>query len=129
MATNIIYSDLDFKLRKISSSNDLLSVVNEAAINQSLTSLFFTMKGERLCNPEYGTNLQNLLFEPLDTQTAAKIIADLKFSINRWEGERLRLTEISIAVNYDNLSYELLLEYEILNTQKTGTISLILEKV
>lgn len=127
--TAIIYSDLDFRYRKISSTNDLLSVTNETAINQSLTSLFFTIKGERLCNPEYGTNLQNLLFEPLDTQTASRIISDLKFAINRWEGERLRLTELAITVNYDNASYELLLEYEILNTQKKGTISLTLEKV
>ena len=126
---DIIYSDLDFKYRKVSSSNDVLAVTNDTAINQSLSSLFFTMKGERLCNPEYGTNLQNLLFEPLDTQTASAIIDELKFALTRWEWERIKLTEISINVNYDISGYELFMEYQILNTQKSGTISLILEKV
>lgn len=126
--TDIQYSDLDFKLRKISSSGDVYKVTNETAINQALLSLFNTNPGERVFNPEFGCGIRNLLFEPLDKLTANSILDDLKSSIFIWE-PRIQLTELSIKVDYDNSSYNVFIEYQIINTLKTGTLEFTLKKV
>lgn len=128
MAQEIIYSDLDFKLRRISSSGDVNKVTNESAINQALVSLFSTTKGERLFNPNYGSNIKRLLFEPLDTLTAERLADDIKLGIRIWE-PRIELTELAITVDHDDSLYKILIEYQILNTLLKGTLNVTLEKV
>ena len=128
MPEEIIYSDLDFKLRRISSTGDVNKVTNEAAINQALLSLFKTTKGERVFNPTYGSNIKSLIFEPLDTLTAERIASDIKLSVRIWE-PRIELVELAITVDNDLALYRILLEYQILNTLLKGTLNFILEKV
>lgn len=43
---------------------------------QDLTNQFYTRKGERIMNPNFGTIIFDLLFEPNDEFTQEKIIQD-----------------------------------------------------
>jgi len=64
--------DFDFFKRK--TNNDL--------IKESITRILLTSKGERVNNPEFGSNLQRFLF----THTSFEDIEeDIVKSINRWE--------------------------------------------
>ena len=124
-----IYSDIDFKLRKIAGNNDVIKAPNETSINQSLYSLLSTSKGERVFNLNYGTNIKQYLFEPMDTFTARNILDEIKIAIATWEGKRVKIKELDLDINYDNSTYNILIEYDILNSQKSGTFELILQKI
>lgn len=128
MAETIVYSDIDFKWRRLSASGDLNKVTNENAINQSLLSLFNTTRGERVFNPGYGSNLKRLLFEPLDTFTGQSVLDELKQTVSVWE-PRIKLTELNVEVDYDNSAYNIYLQYQIVNTTTIGTLSFTLEKI
>jgi len=128
MATEI-YSDLDFKLRKVSSTGDFSKVINESAINQSLTSLFNTRRGERFFNLAYGSGIADLLFEPIDRVTAEAIAREIQDSIQIWEGSRIKIIELDIEMDMDRQLYSVYLEYRILNTPKNGSIELILKRI
>lgn len=123
------WSDIDFKMRKISSSGDVQKVTNENSINQSLRSLFNTRIGERRHNPTYGTNSQALLFEPLDAITAREIIEDIKYATTIWEGSRVKITTANISVLYELQQYKIDIEYDILSTTDTGTLEFVLQKI
>jgi len=53
----------------------------EADINSSLEILFCTMQGERIMLPEYGCNLDELLFENLDTRMKTLITDKIESAI------------------------------------------------
>ena len=64
--------DFDFFKRK--TNNDL--------IKESITRILLTSKGERVNNPEFGSNLQSFLFSHADFE---EIEQDIKESLKRWE--------------------------------------------
>jgi len=127
MATEKRYSDLDFRLKKLS-SGDFNKVTDENAINQSLTSLFNTLPGERLFNLSYGTNIPFLLFDPFDKTTASSIINEINDSIQKYEGARIEIEDLNIELDYGNSRYNISLSYIIKSTTETGELELILPK-
>lgn len=122
-----IYSDLDFRLRKLT-NGDVVKVYDEDAINQSLLSLFNTIKGERFFNPTYGSNIPFLMFEPFDTVTANAIVSDIQDSIKTWEDIRIKILELNIDMDFDNSTYNLHMLYSIKSTQDYGNFKLALKK-
>ena len=120
------YSDLDFKLRKLT-SGDISKVFDENAINQSLLSLFNTYKGERFFNPTYGSHLPFLLFEPFDALTARTITEDIQQSSSVWE-PRIEITDLDLDLDYDKQIYTITMVYKILSTTEIGVFETILEK-
>lgn len=123
-----VYSDLDFKFRKLV-SGDFNLVKNENAIKQSLMSLFYTRRGERMFNPNYGTNIPNQLFEPFDESTANVIVEEIKIGISTWESGRIKIDKISIDLDYDNLIYYVSIDYSILSTTAKDTLNFNLGKL
>ena len=53
----------------------------EQDIRESLNILLSTERGERVMRPEYGTNIRDLLFEPLDVSTATLVGEEIKKAI------------------------------------------------
>ena len=121
-----IFSDLDFKWRKLT-SGDVSKVFDADAIGQSLQSLFNTTKGERFFNLTYGSRLPFLLFEPFDALTAHSIVEDIKQSTSVWE-PRIEITDLDIDLDYDKQVYNITLVYKILSTTEIGIFETILEK-
>ena len=55
------------------------SFVTSDQVESNLKNLLLTKKGERLLQPNFGTNLHNLLFEPNDEELEQKIYDKNKF--------------------------------------------------
>ena len=60
------FKDLSVTFKKHPVTDDLVTVKDKSAIAQSITNLLMTRKGERPFQPELGSGLQDMLFEPLD---------------------------------------------------------------
>lgn len=121
-----IFSDIDFKWRKLT-SGDVSKVYDENAINQSLLSLFNTRRGERFFNPSYGSGLPFLLFEPFDSLTANLITEDIQDSVATWE-PRILIKDLDIDLDYDTQVYSITLAYEIKSTTQVGSFETFLRK-
>ena len=63
------------------SSNTVVLSQYEQDIRESLNILLSTERGERVMRPEYGTNVRDLLFEPLDVSTATLVGEEIKKAI------------------------------------------------
>lgn len=57
------YSDFLSSFAKTPVGNQLAKVINERSINQSLKNIILTDLGERLFQPNFGSNIRAMLFE------------------------------------------------------------------
>ena len=79
-------------------------------IEQSLTVLLNTTVGERIMEPKFGCNMEELLFESLNTTTKTLIIDKIRTAILYFE-PRIDIGKIEIDPQ-NELSGELLIEIE-----------------
>ncbi len=78
---------------RLSKSIDMLE--QEADIASSLEILLTTSPGERVMIPEYGCNLEELVFEALDTTTKTLVIDKIESAILYFE-PRIELEKINL---------------------------------
>jgi phage baseplate assembly protein W len=76
---------------------------------QDITNHFYTRKGERLMNPNFGSIIWNLLFEPLDEGVIDTIKEDCQRIINL--DPRFELDETRTFEHEHSLSVQLRLRY------------------
>lgn len=90
-------------------------VENEEDIRQSLIILLNTTIGERVLRPEYGANMEDLLFEALNVTTATMITNRIKRAILFHE-PRVKVEEIDMRPDFQEGRIEVLISYFIIST-------------
>jgi len=90
------------------STNDIPKLINVSSILESVRNILNTNKGERPYNPEFGCNLRQLLFEPLDQAVGYLIIEELKKCILSNE-PRIEKLDIDLSIDEENQAYEITL--------------------
>ena len=106
------FKDLSVTFKKHPVTDDLVTVKDKSAIAQSITNLLMTRKGERPFQPELGSGLQDMLFEPLDYGSAAMIKQEITRCISKYE-PRVRVQRIYCNVDFDNNGYNVEMQYKI----------------
>ena len=99
-------------------SKDITSDFDESAVRNSIFNLFNTVPGQNLLNPEYGLNLLQYLFEPINETSGRQIGNDIVAGINTYE-PRVLVKNVDIQLNEDEQTYYITLNIEIpiLNSQ------------
>jgi phage baseplate assembly protein W len=64
-------------------------------LKSNVRNLLLTKKGERLAQPNFGTNLHNLLFEPNDEELEQKIYDAIDSAVRFWIPQ-LNIEEINV---------------------------------
>ncbi|MBN7809920.1 GPW/gp25 family protein [Algoriphagus sp. H41] len=90
-------------------------VENEEDIRQSLIILLNTTIGERVLRPDYGANMEDLLFEALNVTTATMITNRIKRAILFHE-PRVKVEEIDMRPDFQEGRVEVLISYFIIST-------------
>ncbi len=116
MPTFQTFKDLSVTFKKHPVTDDLLVTKDKAAIVQSIQTLLLTKKGERLFQPQLGSDLQKSLFEPLDYGTAGMIRGQVKEVIKRWE-PRVIVEDVRCEPDFNTNGYEVELSYRIIGRQ------------
>lgn len=71
------------------------------AIKADLMHLILTRKGQRLYNPDFGTDLLRFIFEPEDGMTLAGIKEEIVTVVKRYL-PKLQITNISVTQSTDS---------------------------
>ena len=116
MPTFQTFKDLSVTFKKHPVTDDLVSEKDKAAIVQSIQNLLLTNKGERLFQPQLGSDLQRSLFEQLDYGTAGMIRGQVKEVIDTWE-PRVVIEEVRCEPDFNTNGYEVELSYRIVGRQ------------
>lgn len=78
---------------------DLNKTMGES-VNSQLMHLIFTPKGQKLRDPNFGTNLIQFIFNPNDKQTWDDVIEEIKMSVSAYVSN-CHLQDIEIAESED----------------------------
>ena len=115
MATSLSFKDLNITFKKHPVTNDVVVSKDASAIKQAIVNLLMTNKGERLMNPNYGSDIRRYLFEPLDYGTANQITGNIKSTIDTFE-PRISVLNLRALPNMDDNGFDVEMTYEIRGT-------------
>ena len=81
-------------------------------IKSNLINLLLTLRGERIENPEFGTNLPRLIFEQLDEQLYPVIQDEIFSSVSRFVPE-VTLLNIVLTPDADGNTISIEIDYRL----------------
>jgi len=70
-------------------------------VRSQLMHIVFTPKGQRIRNPEFGTDLIKFIFEPNDSITWEAVKNEVSDSVRRW-ATNININDIQIVKNEEN---------------------------
>ena len=106
------FKDLSMSFKVNPLNDDLIPLKNESAIARSIRNIVFTSPGEKIFNPEFGSEISKVLFENIDEISAISIKDEIETSIRNYE-PRVNLEEVDIEPNYDNNQFDVRINYRI----------------
>lgn len=101
----------------ISADSESYTLFDLALIKQDIINHFHIRQGERLMNPEFGTIIWDLLFEPLTEELKAIIIQNVETIINY--DPRVRAENVIVTTYDSGLQIECTLTYMPYNISET----------
>jgi phage baseplate assembly protein W len=122
-----IYSDLDLTFNRTPVKNDVAISYDDQAVIRSVRNLLLTNFYERPFQPNLGSNINKLLFEPVNNLTSGNLKADIENVIKNYE-TRVSIDEIIVTPNADENAYYITLQFYIRNNTSPTTVNLVLER-
>lgn len=107
------YIDINYKLN--TSNQDIQLSYESEAINNSIRNILLTAKGTLPGNPNFGTNIEDVLFEILDEITLDYLRNIIYTELQKQE-PRINVMKISFSTNIDEGQILAKIEYLIVNT-------------
>lgn len=129
MTVEFDYRDLN---RNFGLSGNTEILLGKECISQAIYNIFSTAPGEAgpIFEPQFGSLLYQLLYEPADDITAVRIRAASIQALQRWEPRIIvDLRQSSIVYNEINQSYDISIVYTIRATGQSATSNLRLRRV
>lgn len=101
----------------------------EDDVAESIRIILMTKKGERMMNPNFGSDIHKYMFGILDFTTLTQIEFEVRDSVNRWE-HRISNLEVQVIESKENtgqllinIKYTLLQNSNIIKQEYTYDIS------
>jgi phage baseplate assembly protein W len=95
-------------------SNDITVDYDYHAIRNSITNIFNTIPGQKILNPAFGANLDQFLFDSVDSIKGKILGNTILQNINNFE-PRINVQSVQVQPIPDKQLYYVLLVYQILN--------------
>lgn len=98
----------------------------EQHVKEEVTQLILTSIGERLFQPDIGTNVRRLVFESLDEVQAGMTKSTISQSLSRWLGHRTDLEELVVEITASTITVDVRYrpagsaDTRVLRLQRTG---------
>ena len=109
------YTDLDLNFTRKNSNSDVNILTDVQAVKRSLRNLVLLNYYEKPFHPEIAGGIRQMLFENITPVVSIIIAKQIEQVIANYE-PRARLVSIRAIPNYDKNSYEVIIEFYIVNT-------------
>jgi phage baseplate assembly protein W len=107
---------------------DIVRYTNEAAVNRSIRNLLRTNRGERLYQPDIGSDIQQLLFEPMIASTGDLIRKFVQNTITNYE-PRAKVLNVDVLAYEEKNAYAITIYYMLINRQDPVQLTVTLDRV
>jgi phage baseplate assembly protein W len=124
-----LYTDLPINFKSVHPNlKDIIALKDIDAVKQSVKNLIVTNHGERPFQPEIGSNITRLLFEPADVFTASAIKTEILAVLQRFEP---RVTDITVQVfdNSDRNAYNITIGFRVIFAESDQEVNFYLQRL
>lgn len=117
---NKLFSDIDLTFTN-KLSGDIYKKSDAAAVKQAVKNLLLTNRTEKPFQPSFGGDLNSLLFELVDNDTAYEIESAIKQSIVKYEPRAL-IQKVITNLQPDANTISVTVRFQVVNTQEIVTV-------
>ena len=123
------YTDLDLFFTKRASDNDVGVITDIQAVKRSIRNLVQLNHYDKPFHPEIGSGVREMLFELMTPITSVILARKIEDVINNFE-PRAILQAVTVIPDYDRNSYEVKIEFYVVNTPtELVDMSVLLERL
>lgn len=122
------FSDIDLNFTKNPITNDVSILVDDAAIKASVKNLVLTDEEERPFNPDLGSSIRTLLFEPASPIIASEIQSRIKTVLRNYE-PRIEVLDVRVKVNLDKNSFDVVIGFRLIGDRRPILLPLTLKRI
>ncbi len=128
ISPNKLYKDIDFSFTAHPETGAVLKKIDVNSLKQSIRSLLFTTRGERLFQTEIGSDIYRLLFEPVEPITTETLRYSIQLTLENFE-PRILVDLIEVVPLYDENSYEISIFFTIRGIAQSASFTTYLERL
>ncbi len=122
-----IYSDFHKDMTQSPINFDLARKIDEEAVKESIRNLILTDRGERLFQPDIGSDVRKMLFENI-TNATIELIKDLIGTTIRNYEPRVNLIGVDVLTSIDSLQVDVIITFNIINRLEPVTFVITLDR-
>jgi len=128
MATNKkSYADLSFDFTANPQTGDVATVKDAVSVKRGIKNILLTAPFERLFQPEVGSGIKNLLFEPMTPLTEQRLSDACADAIDAWE-KRASVIDIAVIPEEEYNRYRVAINFSINNSLETEQVDVFLNR-
>jgi len=124
----IRYKDLDLDFTPHPVTGDVIQKNNKAAVKQALVNLCKMGPYDKPFQPQINSRIRSMLFEPDTPLTKVEIRKAIFDIIKRYE-PRVKLLNVKVHFNEPDNSYQITIQYQIINQPTVETLDLQMERL
>ena len=117
--------DLDFTAHPV--TGDVVKVKDSVSVKRGIKNILLTEEGERLMQPELGSGVRNMLFEPMTDINAQRLEDEVRSAIEAWE-RRAEVLEIVVIPEEEHNRYRVAVTFRIINELEEQELELFLHR-
>jgi len=128
MATNKkSYADLSFDFTANPQTGDVATVKDAVSVKRGIKNVLLTAPFERLFQPEFGSGIKNILFEPMTPLTEQRLSDACRDAIDAWE-KRASVIDITVITEEEYNRYRVAIKFSINNSLITEQVDVFLNR-
>ena len=109
------YKDLSFDFTANPQTGDVATVKDVVSVKRGIKNILLTAPFERLFQPEIGSGIKNILFEPMTPLTEQRLSDACADAIDAWE-KRASVIDIAVISEEDYNRYRVAIKFSINNS-------------
>ena len=121
------YKDLSFDFTANPQTGDVATVKDAVSVKRGIKNILLTAGFERLFQPEIGSGIKNILFEPMTPLTEQRLSDACADAIEAWE-KRASIIDITVIPEEDYNRYRVAIKFSINNSLITEQVDVFLNR-
>ena len=121
------YKDLSFDFTANPQTGDVATVKDAVSVKRGIKNVLLTAPFERLFQPEFGSGIKNILFEPMTPLTEQRLSDACRDAIDAWE-KRASVINIAVISEEEYNRYRVAIKFSINNSLITEQVDVFLNR-